>query len=371
MLKIEEIIDKAIQRSLKGEDISALLSACSPQQKEQVTFAVQTAKRLSEIGTNTVPQPIRRRLYANIEEDSVLPSKIISYLKSIKISYAVTAAVLFIAISGTVQAAMSSIPGGKLFFIKKNIELAQIKLTRNPEKRAEMQLTFAIDTLNGAKQAVQQNDPQQTQAAVSEVNQQTAAALNNVKSIASTAAVQDPSIINNAEKLANESSNLVAKVDPSAKQSIQQNLQAIKNIVSAATNEQDNASIPTEKIDITGTIKSVNQNSLSIDSNTFQINSDTKIQDQGNNNISQGDLKAGEFIKLQGHTKDSKNIAENITILPTKINPIPPVSKPTDQDNAGQNGQDINQNNQAQTPVIPVKPKDTFGGFIVEPATGF
>ncbi len=370
MPNIEELIDKAIKQSLLGEDISALLSLCPPQKRAEVVFAVQTALKLASIKAKEVPIPTKRKLYADYEPATIMPTRILAFFKSMRVSYAVMAAVAFIAVAGTVQAAMNSLPGSKLFFIKRNIELAQIRLTSNPEKRAEMQLTFALNTVNGAKQAVLQNDSAQAQAALSEASNQTEAALNNVKSIASSEAVKNPAIISNAEQLANESSNLVAKTDPSARQSIQNNMQEIKNIVSAAVNEQDSAKIQSAKIDVSGKIKTTGENTISIDSNVFEITSDTKITDANGNAINLSDLHADQAITLTGHTEDDKNIAESITVLPEEK---PAAENPESNDANQQDGTPkASQNNQnAQQAPIPAKPNDTFGGFIPEPAVGF
>ncbi len=362
-IKFENILDQAIARIKNGEKLSAVLSSYPQEVQSQLAASLEIISLASSLPKMAVPAPIKRKAFLEYQMEKV--SAFVRFMQSLKTVSAVAVAMLILAITGTVSAAIHSLPGDNLFALKRVIESAQLKLTQSQSSKTELELSFADQRLNEAQTVFSQNTDSNAKAqAVNELTQQTASTLNNIKAIAGTSSGNiNSDIIKKAESIAQNQSNLLAKVDPAAaKQSSIQNQQAIndiKNLVAAAK-ETDQTTLPKiSDIDVTGNVTAIDKSSISVDGNTYSFNTSMTVTDATGNHIGTGDISVNDKVHVKGKVDGSSNDLIAIILMQK--------AKKETNTNTGANGT-IEMVPPAPEPNIPLKPIDTFGGFIIEPA---
>ncbi len=391
---IELHLDNAIQKVRNGEEISTVVSSYPAEIQTELQAMLEIINLVQALPTKTVPIPNRRKLYLNYSP--------VSRWQRITGSFRLVPTViasLILVIVGTALGARASVPGDKLFAVKKTYESLQIKLATTPEKRATLQLEIAAQRFQEAQKVLATNNNDNgKKEAINELNQQTALALNDIKQSAVSISTSNPGLVTQAEEITKSQSTLVAKANPTSadKSAVQQSnatLNDIKKIIAAANEETGATIVPNSTIDITGTINSIKDQIIKIGNNSFTVNDITVINDADNNSITLKDLNVSDEVTIEAVIKNSDNIARTITIV-TKADPLPapadktvkeapkdtskviPAEKPketkVEKAPAAQKAVDpVQSDAQQQSTVpqatLPADPKDTFGGFIPEP----
>ena len=361
-IKFENLLDEAIVKIRNGENISSVLSTCPTEFQTELKAALEIVKNASALPKKTVPQPAMRRLFLEHQVEKV--SNFMRFMQSLKTSYAIAIATFILAFAGTTIAAVHSLPGDKFFALKKAYENTRLFFAFNAESKAQLELTFADNRLNEAQIIFSENSDNATKTqAINELQNQTASALNNVKQLASSNNLSKNSdIIKQAETIAQGQANLVAQADPNAKQSTvqnQQTLAAIKSLVAAA-NEQNSTSLPqTTQFDLTGTVNNVDKTTIVVDNAKYTFDPSIAVLNNFAINISISQIGVGDKVHIQGNLIGSQNIISTL-VLEQKA-----------QIKTNFNGSTQSANTQSSVPTnnAPANPNDTFGGFIVEPAT--
>ncbi len=382
MQKIEQILDQALSRMQNGENISAIVSSYPQDVQDQLSAYLSLVRSIKTFPVKQVPTPAKRKLYLQQE---VQGSKFIKFLQTLRKTYPMAFASLVLAIAGTAYAAMSSLPGQRLYAVKKVFQSTQIQLAQTPEQKAQLQLQFADQNLQEAQQVLATKGTGDAQT-VNEVGQQTVNALNNLKDIAASPAVsKNPAIIQKAESIAQNQQNLAQKINsPSALASAAQaesTLNDIKRIVAAA-NDESNAAIPKEtQFDYEGAVYQVSykNNFIKIDANTFNYDpQNISVKNADGKDLTIADIGIGDSVKISGTIQDSQNNATEIVLVKryvalsqevkveikvekkevkTEVKPADPAQVQPDSAPA------------SDSAPIPAKPQDTFGGFIPESPT--
>jgi hypothetical protein len=377
--KIEEILDQAIRRVNNGENISTVLSDYPESIQENLYDLLAITKLASELPKKNFPTPIKRRIYLDVPKQNLNLFRFLYLARSI---YPIAFVLLITTLTGTVSAAMQSLPGDKLFAVKKALQTAEISLATNPEKKAELQLDLVAQRIEEAQTVIAKTDEASPakDAAIAELNQQTEVALKRIQEIASTDAVtKNPELIKKAEHLTEEKRKVVATVDPVAAKernvAHENTIASIKQII-ATVNDQAPATLaPSNQITISSTIESIRGKVLKIEKNSFEITEETVIEDEEGNELESTDLGINDTVKVEGTIVEEKTVANKVTLVlkakivekpvapkPTPKPPVvipPVVIPPVDPEPPVEE--------QGETPSVPEeKPQDTYTGFIPE-----
>lgn len=370
-------LDQAIKRIRSGEEISDVVSDY-PEIKNELFSALALVQSLATLPRKSAPLPAKRKLFLQHSVENI--SLLMRFIQSLKTGSAVALALVILALTGTVSAAIKSLPGDRLFALKKTFESAQLQLSPTPEDRAQLELTLADQRLSDAQTILSQNNsPAVKKQAIDELNQQTTAALNNIKAVASNPQISNnPAIIQQAENISKNQALLAAKLDPNqAQQNSEQNQQAIADIkkIVAAVNDQSETIIPEPStIDVTGAITTLDTNSITIEKNLFTLSTNVHVADQQGNTLNIKSLSINDTVEVKGNLNGTRNIATIITLVSKASadktnssseskNSLAPTSK-IDFKNTSPDNSNPNTDS-----VIQEKPQDTFGGYIVEPPT--
>ncbi|HEX5430286.1 MAG TPA: DUF5667 domain-containing protein [Patescibacteria group bacterium] len=338
----EKIIDEISNRLSRGRDISFW------QNDPKLAPIVSILSKLSGMPKTKIPQAEFARVRSQIATRINSPSE--SKLRRgfwsrfpayAKFTTAIVGSVLIV-ISlgiGTAVAAMQSVPGQTIYPLKKIVENVQLKLTRDPAARANLQIKFANNRLDELSTVLAQNQAgvipdDRTQAIVSQtisdLQKSTAAALNSSNAAPSASSGQ-VTALNKLVDLSNKQTEVLTPLlsaasiadDGQVKIVVQQALQtsqiskeeAIKNMENAGLKVDDNSvtidEAPANQTNANGTITALTDNSVSIGTATFLLTDDTKYV-----NIKRTDLKQGLAISITGEVQaDQKTYALTITAV--------------------------------------------------------
>ncbi|MDB4940389.1 MAG: hypothetical protein JWO40_814 [Candidatus Doudnabacteria bacterium] len=374
---IEQYLDKAIQQVRNGEEISAVVSNYPAEVRSELTAMLQIIALVSSLPRKEVPAANHRRLYL---KHTTQTSRVGTFFRTFKMVPTALATLVLIVIA-TASGAHASLPGDKLFVIKKTYESLQVKLATNPEKRADLQLQIASQRFEDAQKVLaKDNNDEDKKVAIAELNQQTAVALSDIKDTAVSISKQNPGLVQQAENLTKSQTNLMAKVDPKLADSVvlkttQQSTAAIQNIkkIIAAANEESGAAIaPNPKISTTGTISQIKDNTVSIAKNLFITDDKTSVTDETGATIKVSDLKVNDSVTVEAAIDHDKNMAQTITVITrAKVEKTDkPATKESKTETKATEPKNTNNDNSTEV-ILPDPNKDTFGGFIPEPPAIF
>ncbi len=244
MQEIQEILDQALKRAKNGEQIASIVLSYPAEVQNDLKAMLEIVNGIYSLPRRSAPLPNKRRLFLQTHPKTTFTAKAGDFFTAIKVAPLVATGLLAV-VTIAIASAASSLPGDRLFALKKTYNNMRLGLISDPANKAQFQLEIANQRLQDAQKLVALNDQksQETiQAAIKELNEQTAVALNDAKK----AAAAQPGILSKAENLATDQQNLIAKVNPdSAKQNAQQNSVALGEIKSliAAPNETTNVAL--------------------------------------------------------------------------------------------------------------------------------
>ena len=210
-MKFDKILDNAIQDVRNGAEISAVVLNCPADVQNELQAMLEIITIASSLKTKAVPAPTKRRLY--LQHVPQTQRGFVAFFESFRLARTALAALVLL-LTGTAYAAQTSLPGDKLFTVKKSYESLQVKLATNPEKRANLQLQIAAQRFEDAQKVLADGDDDSKKQAIEEMNQQTVVALNDIKSAAVSISNSNPEIVKKAEDLTKNQNNLIAKADP-------------------------------------------------------------------------------------------------------------------------------------------------------------
>jgi hypothetical protein len=239
---------------------------------------------------------------------------------------------------GTAVAALQSVPGQTIYPLKKIVENVELKFTRDPAAKANLQIKFAntrleeLETVLAKSEAgeISSDEVQKiVSSTVNELKATTAAALN-------TSSGKQPSnkqvaTLNKIVDLSNKQQAVLSPLlstagisdDGQVKIIVEEALEtskiskeeAIKNIENAGLKVEDALTdADANKVTANGKITAVNSTSVTIGTATFLLTKDTEYA-----NIKIADLKVDLTVKIVGENRsDKKTYALTITRIDTE-----------------------------------------------------
>jgi hypothetical protein len=324
-------LDKAVLAVALGESIESAISLAPAHFQKRLTELLPIVQQIHSLPLRKVPAANHRHLFIHHTKEQV--SRFATIMRTLSTGYAISTAVVILLIVGVSTAAAQSLPGSPLFSLKKTFQNAQISVVaRNPESRAQLELTLANQRLAEAQQVFSDNSSNSSDKAqaVQELNSQTQVALNQIQQVASTPSVaKDPNIIQNLESLAKTQASLQAQVDPSAAQSSEQQSQKtiadIQSIVATANGQSAAQISASQNVQTTGIVTAISSTSITVDKNVFNLNSATQYFAINETSANLNDFQVGDTVSIIGSVQGETNLATVIT-LKQKAAPVSTVA---------------------------------------------
>lgn len=384
MDSIEQIFEQACKKLEQGCSKAEVLSLW-PDLAKELEPLLDTASLFYSLPKKDIPEPAMQRKYI------LVPAKRL-WLHWIRVSRfaAVSTSVLLLGalLSGTGYAASRSVPGQILFSLKKTAEHLQLQLASNPQEKLNLQIKIAQERLNDAQTVVnsQERDPQKEVAALNELaseTKNTAEVLDQATKDKTTSliATKDHPLIASLNTITSQQQKLLKNlgaqnqtiVNKSVLDAAQANVTKvaeIKNYLEAASNEQAIASLQSnpEAITATGTIDRLTSGTVTVGSETFNLNDQTIIISSTNTPLKPQNLSLQQQVKILGDKNDSGLVARQIMILAkttpessqeSSVGSTKPVSKKLI------GSATTTQDNQASVQAAP-NPNTAIGTFIME-----
>ncbi len=368
---LSKTLDRAIARLENGESIEHIVASSPSWTRVHLAEFLPIAAELR--GIPVIQTSSSNRRYSFLNHTVEKASRFARVMRGLRTGYAISGAFVLLLIVGVSSAAAQSLPGSKLFTIKKAWETAQIKVVpHTPGDRAQLELALANQRLDDAQEVFsdKSSNASDKAAAIQELNTQTQVALNQIQQVASTPAVTgNPGIIQNLVALTQNQASLQAQVDSSTASSDtaknQKALAAIQQSVASATNTQTSTTITAkQQVNTTGKITAITSGSFTVEKNVFDISSATQFFSANGLALQQSAFHVGDTVLIVATTSGEKNEAQAITLKEKAVvqTPVDTSGSDSSQSTIDSTGSNI------PTTVLPTAP-NVSGGLILESPT--
>jgi hypothetical protein len=343
MNNLDEIYNQALEMLKKGQSKEEVLVKFA-QSKNELAPLLDIASVFLTMPKNIVPTPMMRRKYA------IVPTKRLwlAWLHVSKFaSVSVGLMLLVSALSVTAYQASKSVPGNALFTLKKGEESFRLVLASNQNQKASLQVAIAQQRLSDAQQIF--NDPasnaQQKTAALNELSAQTTSAVAEVNTVAITnpKSADSRPLLTSLNSITREQKTLLTAIKPDSQIKIARSsalealgndtakLSAIKQTIAVASNDQEalaKLSSDPNSVAAFGLISQATSSQVTVEQITFNITSQTTIQDDAGNSLLPGDLRDGDKASIVGEKNNNQLVAQQIFIISAPTNTATTTGEP-------------------------------------------
>ncbi len=388
MITPDNIFAEALERLHNGETSSQIAQDYKDYQQE-----LEGLLAVAEMGLNipklTPPAPYKRQLFAEkLSNSAITSSGFMNFMQYMR--FAAIPLSLVIALIGgrfAVNATENSMPGDKLYSIKRATEEARLTLTRDQEKVATLHVELLQKRLEEVRKAADSGNVQGEAAAIAELKTQTEKTFAEVATVATVNAIskQDSSLLDTLVAVNKEKKNVLAAISETsttedskmvasiALEDSKRNDMTLAKMI-ATVNDQALAEMP-NKISVTGDIASHLNNRITVEKNTFIITDKTTIIGTDGQPIVDAALIKGR-VTITGTRIDNGNpIAKQIQIMPDSgivkgdISPTKPVQKPVTPTTSQPNTVTSTTNPVEPEPEPTTPPQTVGSGYITEPSS--
>lgn len=334
-----ENLDNSIKMLKKGLSHKEVVLSVTESEDKDSQSLVALSELLEKIPKNTPPSPALRRKYILTQSAQKVW---LPFLHISRFAAGSTAFILLLALfsAGAVQA-FKSTPGQTLFSVKRTAENVRLIFVMSDSAKAELQLKYATSRLTEAESILKNpsRNKEQEIAAFEELKNQTQIAAESLKQVAISKPLESKNLplANQLEDLAKKQTELIQKnssedadvklavsgAKDASKLAANQATQ-IKNYLAVAGTAQDPVALADLSVDpnaviVLGNITKFEKSQIIVEKTTFQISSETQIQDSSGNKLENNSLKNDIKVKVVGK-KDSKEkiTATSITLIDTE-----------------------------------------------------
>lgn len=374
----ETIFAEALERLDRGETPHQI-AASFPEYEQELEGLLSIAEMGMNIPKLVPPTPYKRHLFA--EKTVTTSGALVQFLNFMRV--AIIPISLVIALIGgraMVDATEDSLPGDKLYSLKRATEEARLTITRDQSKIAIIHVELMQKRIADVKKAADTGDQESEAAAINELQTQTEKTFAEAAPLATANAIsnQDSTLLDSLVAINQEQKDVLEDVSESESNNDETKTVAItalednkKNDVTlakiiATVNDQALVDLP-NKISVTGKITSHFGNKVVVEKNTFIIDKETKFQDMVGGAISEPTKLEGRITVTGTRLENGSLLAKQILLLPPDsgevkgetITPTPPTNTPAKPTPTP--------TEPAPSEPVQVQPKAT-GSYIVEPS---
>ncbi len=325
----EDKLNELIGKVTKGSPSSRVLSDFESDTGE----LLEIVSMLKSLPLQTPPEPAMRRAYIGMQ------AKANSWLGLIfshrHAAFAFGLLLIVTMGSTTVYGAAISVPGQKLFSLKKGAEQLRVKFETNELEKANLQMAITKKRLAEAEKILSsaEKNPERQIAALTELSNQSRSTIEQVEVAAKNNGLQEKNhpVITNFEALNKEQQEFINQIPEkdstktaasnaleSAKED-ESKVAQIKTIVEVVTASKEQTLIALssdpDSILISGIVSAYYKEKLTVEKNTFVITEETVFKDAAGKILSTTTLSTGLKITIRGQKNNEKLIATEINIL--------------------------------------------------------
>lgn len=320
------IFDEAFNRLHKGESVSQIASDYKDYQQELASL-LSVARMGMNIPKITPPAPYKAYKFANVAASPF--TRLFEMLSFFRIA-AVPISLVIAVLSGNaiINATANSLPGDKLYSLKRASEQVELTLTQDQNEVATLHVELMQKRIDEVKKAADNGDTNSETLAIAELKSQTEktfaqagpVATANVISNKDSSLLDNLVAINKQQKdvlvgLSQDGENNDTKVIASnALLDSKKNDQTLAKII-ATVNDQILADSP-NKVSVTGAVIVSGTNRITVEKNTFTINSKTLITNIDGTPTTDTKLIVGRATVIGTHVTDGTLVAKQVLILP-------------------------------------------------------
>lgn len=383
----DAIFAESLDRLTQGESVQAI-AASNPGYQEELVSLLSIAQTGMSIPKLEAPAPYKSFRF----KDEVAASKgFMEWFAYFRVAVIPIALVVVLLGGRTiVTATENSLPGDKLYSLKRATENAQLKLTNDQDKVASLHVEFMQKRIDEVKKAADSGDQDTETLAIAELKSQTEKTFAEAGPVATANAIskQDPTLLEDLVAINQQQKDVLADLSENgdnseAKMIASTALEETKKTdltlakIIATVNDQALADMP-NRVSVTGTITFYNGVNITVEKNVFTINERTAVTGIDGQSVASltddakiisgrvtiigtrvenGTLVAKQILLLAADTNTTEDGTVKGVTTPT-IKPVTkPIVKPTDP----------------TTPIEPtppaVDPTQAQGSFITEPAS--
>ncbi len=371
------IFEEALKRLRTGESVLSI-SQSFPEHKETLESLLPIAALTMSIPKMQPPVPHRQ--YRFVKEIQSAPYRfagIFQFMRMAVIPISLVAALLGGKL--VVNATANSLPGDKLYTLKRATEEARLNLSMSDSAAATIHVELVQKRLEEVKKAIDSKNSATETAAIEALQKQTEKTFAVASQVAAVNAVtnKDSSLLDNLVAINKEQKSVLASIEigetdgtkeatKTALNTTAENDKTIAKLI-ATVNEQTLIDLP-NKISITGLISSLKPTSITVEKNTFIIDEGTIINGT-DGSVLDALPKDTANVTVIGTRSDKGLFAKKITLIELaatpSTTPTPSVSpSPTVKGVVTPKPTPTNEN---PTPT-PTPTNEASGSFIVEPS---
>ena len=380
----DNIFAEALERLDQGETPNQI-AASFPQYSQELEGLLSIAQMGMNIPKLVPPTPYKRHLFA---EKSVNSYSTLSQLFTF-MRVAIVPISLVIALLGgraVVNATEDSLPGDKLYSLKRASEEARLTITRDQSKIAVIHVELLQKRLNDVRKAANTGNEASETAAIAELQSQSEKTFAEAAPLATANAIskQDSTLLDTLVAINKEQKDVLEDVSESnenddaktvaitALEDNKKNDFTLAKII-AAVNDQALVDLP-NKISVTGEITSHIGSKIVVEKNTFTIDSETKFEDIDGGAAAEPKDLTGRITITGIRLENGTLLAKQILLLPTASGEVkgdttattpPPATKPSTSPSTTIEPAPIPPT--TPEPNVQTPPKAT-GSYIVEPS---
>jgi hypothetical protein len=329
MNSLDENYNQAIEMLKKGRSKEEVLLKFA-EAKNELAPLLEISAALLSVPKNIVPTPLMRRKYAEAKVKTIW----LAWLHVSKFAAVSASAMLLVsAFSVTAYEASKSTPGNLLFALKQGEENLRLVLASSQNQKASLQVAIAQQRLDEAKQVF--SDPgsnqQEQSAALAALSNQTASAIAQVNTVAAADPKSDINhpLLNSLENITSQQKTLLSQIKPdsqiklaasSALAALNSNTAKIsqikQSIAIASSNQEALAKLSADPNSIAafGEISRATGSQITVEQITFNVTSQTVINDGLGNTLAFSDLRDGEKASVVGEKNNSLLLAQQIFV---------------------------------------------------------
>lgn len=378
----DEIFAQALQRLGQGETPNKIAQDHTDYQQE-LEGLLSIAQMGLHIPKLVPPTPYKRHLFA---EKAITSSSTISQLLSFMRVAVVPISLVIVLVGGgaMVSATEDSLPGNKLYSLKRATEEARLTITRDQTKIASIHVELMQKRLADVKKAADSGNQASEAAAIEELKNQSEKTFAEAVPLATANAIsKDSTLLDTLIAINKEQKNILEDVGESddsqdtktiaiaALEDNKKNDLTLAKII-ATVNDQALVDLP-NKISVTGEITSFNANKIVVEKNSFTIDKETVFQDVDSKAVTQPTSLIGRVTITGTRLENGMLLAKQVLMLPAVSGEVKgeiitkPTTKPTHDSTNIKSNVDTPATNEPDEPEVETPPK-AKGLYIVEPS---
>lgn len=376
----DQIFADSLVRLQNGETAKAIAKSF-PDHQQELEGLLLVAQSGINISKLSPPAPYKAYRFA----DQVAATQgFMEWMPILRMAIVPICLVIILVGGGSLaNATNKSVPGDKLFSLKRATEEARLTLTLDPDKVAAIHVELLNKRLDEVRQAVESKDETRETLAIAELQSQTEQTFAVVPAVATANAItrQDSTLLDTLVAVSKEQKDVLASlsettdnagartVADTALEGNKKNDKTLAKII-ATVNDQALVDMP-NKVSITGTITFYNGDKITVEKNIFNINDRTTITGIDGQAITDTDAKtiSGRVSIIGTRVENGSLVAKQILLLAAEND--------TDEDGTVKGDVDVaplptgtTTPPPVETPVQPTTPPTkASGSFITEPSS--